>query len=145
MMRNLAKSLLLTILFSAAVLANGRLNCLSEAVEKDSSSEKSNNMTIEVNVPEAHTIELELGFVEDGGLLFTRKSDVTIFGTVKTSSKLQAVRVNGRKARFMPEGNRYTFQCRIHLEDEYNTVMVAVTDVNNVVKDMSFTIHRKSN
>lgn len=112
--------------------------------EKDSLSEV-NEMTIEVNVPEAHTIETELGFVENGGILFTRQTDVTLFGTIKTAYKLEAVKINGRKAKFSPEGDRYKFQRRIHLEDEYNTVIVSVTDVKNTVKDMAFTIHRKSN
>lgn len=131
---------LLAFLFSAPVL----VNCRPNLPEKDSLTEAS-LISIEVNVPEAHTIETELGFVEDGGILFTRQTDVTVFGTIKTAEKIQAVKINGRKAKFSPEGDRYTFQRRIHLEDEYNTITVTVCDVRNRVKDMAFTIHRKNN
>ncbi|MGE5351944.1 MAG: hypothetical protein ACM3P0_07665 [Acidobacteriota bacterium] len=139
-MRAVMNILLLMFSLSAPALTNIR----PDFVEKDSLSEV-NRMTIEVNVPEAHTIETELGFVEEGGILFTRQTDVTIFGTIKTANKIQAVKINGKKARFLPEGDRYKFQRRIHLEDEYNTITVSVLDVKNTVKDMAFTIHRKSN
>ncbi|MCU7514646.1 MAG: hypothetical protein HF300_18955 [Ignavibacteria bacterium] len=139
-MRAVMNIFLLTFFLSVPASAkNG-----PDVPEKDSLSEV-NKMTIEVNVPEAHTIETELGFVENGGILFTRQTDVTVFGTVKTAYKLEEVKINGRKAKFSPEGDRYKFQRRIHLEDEYNTVIVSVTDVKNTVKDMAFTIHRKSN
>lgn len=139
-MRAVINIFLLTFFLSVQASANNG----PHLPEKDSLSEV-NEMTIEVNVPEAHTIETELGFVENGGILFTRQTDVTLFGTIKTAYKLEAVKINGRKAKFSPEGDRYKFQRRIHLEDEYNTVIVSVTDVKNTVKDMAFTIHRKSN
>lgn len=146
-MRAAVNILLLTFLFSAQALAGSRLSCTlgSGAEEKDSLSQGDNRMTIEVNVPEAHTIETELGFVEDGGILFTRQAEVTVFGTIKTEDKIQTVKINGRKAKFSPEGDRYKFQRRIHLEDEYNTITVSVCDVRNRVKDIAFTIHRKNN
>ncbi|MGE5431751.1 MAG: hypothetical protein ACM3QX_11790 [Syntrophomonadaceae bacterium] len=142
-MRAAANMLLTAILFSSAAMAHCRPDCTQRA-EIDSLNE-ANIMAIEVNVPEAHTIETELGFVEDGGILFTRQAEVTIFGTIRTSNKIQAVKINGRKAKFSPEGDRYRFQRRIHLEDEYNTVTVSVSDVKNTVKEVAFTIHRKNN
>lgn len=139
--------IILIALFSAAAFAGDNLISTtgSKAPQRDSLSGGENNMTIEVNVPDAHTIETELGYVEDGGILFTRKNEVTVFGTIRTSSRIHTVKINGRKSRFTPEGDRYKFQRKIHLEDEYNTIRISVTDSNEAVKDMAFTIHRKYN
>lgn len=145
-MRAVVNILSLSFLFSSAVLASNITDNLPGAkAAEDSLSKEAAQMIIEVNVPEAHTIETELGFVENGGLLFTKQSEVTIFGTIKTPNKIQAVKVNGRKANFSPEGDRYKFRRRIHLEDEYNTITVSVSDVDDRVKDMAFTIYRKTN
>lgn len=145
-MRAVVNILWLSFLFSAAVLAGEDREYLPEAkAAEDTLGSKGRGMTIEVNVPEAHTIETELGFVENGGILFTRQSEVTIFGTIKTPNKIQTVKVNGRKAKFSPEGDRYTFRRKIHLEEDYNTITVTVSDVRDREKDMAFTIYRKTN
>ncbi|MGE5401465.1 MAG: hypothetical protein ACM3S2_13770 [Ignavibacteriales bacterium] len=110
----------------------------------DTLSQSMNNMLIEVNVPDARTVETELGYVQDGGVLFTKKNEVTVLGTVKTSCRIASVRINGKKARFMATGDRYSFERRIILEDEVNAVTVSVTDANNATKHVTFTINRKN-